>query len=171
MQRQLLRGDCNLMRQRGFFQERSGVRYPFLKFAVQANLAFSIQCQGFPSADRRKPEFVGGIAQFLSDAPPEPRGIQQTPQPDVGVQQKLQSRNTSQSDSSLAGDTMSPRISILPFIDPIQSRGRTGATGTTSATGFPKRVIRIGFLVFWTCSRSERHFALNSEIAICFMTT
>jgi len=82
------------------------------------------------------------------------------------VEQQLQSRNTSQSDSSSAGETMSPKISMESFIEPIQAALRcTDDGGMTSAIGFPNRVTRIGFFVLHTCSKSERHFALNCEIA------
>src|SRR5947209_19228107 len=86
------------------------------------------------------------------------------------VEYQFQSRSTSQSLSSLAGETISPTISIASFIEPSQSAGGAGDGGTTSATGLPKRVTRMGFLVFCTCSRSARHLALNSEIATSFMT-
>lgn len=65
---------------------------------------------------------------------------------------------------------MSPRILLLPFIEPIQSRLLVGAGGETSAMGRPRRVTRIGCLVFCTSSRMARHLALNSEIAISFKT-
>jgi len=37
--------------------------------------------------------------------------------------------------------------------------------GTTSATGWPKRVMRSGCFVLRTCSSKAEHLALNSEIA------
>src|SRR5277367_6430811 len=93
--------------------------------------------------------------------------ILEVPEPDVGIEQQSQSRLTSHSSSSFAGDTMSPRISNVPFIDPIQAaRSSTAVGGTTSATGLPNRVMRIGFLVARTCSSTARHLALNSEMAI-----
>jgi len=45
---------------------------------------------------------------------------------------------------------MSPRISMLSLMEPIQSELEAGAVGKTSATGLPKRVMRIGFFVFCT---------------------
>jgi len=60
-----------------------------------------------------------------------------SPRANVSVQQELQSRRASHSSSSDAGEIMSPRISIRPFIEPIQAeRSSTGEGGTTSATGF-----------------------------------
>src|SRR5262249_1439771 len=60
----------------------------------------------------------------------------------------------------------SPTISIESFIEPIQlTRPSTWEGGMTSAIGLPKRVTRIGFLVLQTCSRRDRHLALNSEMA------
>jgi hypothetical protein len=84
-----------------------------------------------------------------------------------GVQQQPQSRKTSHSSSSFAGETMSPRISNVPFIDPIQAaRFSVAVGGITSATGLPNRVMRTGFFVAQTSSSTARHFALNSEMAI-----
>ena len=65
---------------------------------------------------------------------------------------------------------MSPRILLLPFIEPIQSRLLAGEGGATSAMGRPRRVTRIGCFVFCTSSRIGKHLALNSEIAISLMT-
>jgi hypothetical protein len=45
---------------------------------------------------------------------------------------------------------MSSTISTWSFIEPIQSDRKGGKVGTNSATGLPSRVMRIGFLVFWT---------------------
>lgn len=65
---------------------------------------------------------------------------------------------------------MSPRILILPFIEPIHSARLIGCLGgTISATGFPCRVSRSGCRVRRTCSSNCGHFALNSEIATCFL--
>src|SRR6266851_5971585 len=88
----------------------------------------------------------------------------------MSVQQKPQSRRTSHSPSSVAGEIMSPKISTESFIDPIQAdRSCTDDGGITSATGVPWRVMQIGFLVLRTRSSMARHFALNSEIAISSM--
>src|ERR1700694_1215826 len=104
---------------------------------------------------------------MTQDPSPQPTRILEIPEPDVRIKQQPQSRRTSHSSSSFAGDTMSPRISNVPFIDPIQAaRSSTAVGGTTSATGLPKRVIRIGFFVARTCSSKARHLALNSEMAI-----
>src|SRR5882762_7417750 len=66
---------------------------------------------------------------------------------------------------------MSPVILIEFFIDPIHDeRSSIGVGGTTSATGFPNRVTRIGFFVERTRSRTARHLALNSEMAISCIT-
>src|ERR1700675_2719509 len=90
--------------------------------------------------------------------------------PDVRVQQ-YQSRRTSHSFSSLAGETISPPISKDCFIDPIHDElSSTEVGGTTSASGFPNRVMRIGFFVERTRSITARHFALNSEMVISFIT-
>src|SRR6266496_3354977 len=95
--------------------------------------------------------------------------IQSRPQPDVCVQQQLHLA-ASQSSQLLIGPTMSPRIFIVPAIDPsLLPAVLMAEGGTTSATASPKRVTRIGVRVFRTCSRMPRHLALNSEMAISFI--
>ena len=49
-------------------------------------------------------------------------------------------------------------------------RRASGGGGTTSATGLPKRVTRMGCLVLRTCSSRANHCALNLELAIVPMT-
>ncbi len=62
---------------------------------------------------------------------------------------------------------ISPRIIPLPAMHPIQSARRAGGEGgTSSATGFPNRVIRTGLPVFRTCSTTDKQVALNLETAI-----
>src|SRR3981189_45482 len=59
---------------------------------------------------------------------------------------------------------MSPII-LESFIEPIHAaRSTMGVGGMTSATGFPWRVMRMGWRVRGACSRSARHLALNSEM-------
>lgn len=57
----------------------------------------------------------------------------------------------------------------VPSMSPIQLArrfGRGGGGGPIWATGLPKRVTKMGFFVFRTCSRTDRQVALNFEIAI-----
>src|SRR5690349_1099273 len=61
---------------------------------------------------------------------------------------------------------MSPWISREPLMQPSQDPFLGAFAGTTSATGFPKRVIRTGLPVRLTSSSTARHVALNLEIAI-----
>src|SRR5260370_24850713 len=167
MQRQLPSYESDLMCERSFASAGGGSRQPFRQISIDVNPAFDVQGQRFPGADRRKPQFVGFISELLQNPPPKPFRILQSPEPDVRVQQQFQSRRTSHSLSSLAGETMSPTISKECFIDPIQDeRSSTEVGGTTSATGFPKRVTRIGFFVERTRSSTARHLALNSEMLI-----
>ena len=66
---------------------------------------------------------------------------------------------------------MSPRIFVVPRIEPIQFFGaRRGAeTGIISARGLPNRVTRNGCLVFSTRRTSAKSFARNSDIVTSFM--
>jgi hypothetical protein len=60
----------------------------------------------------------------------------------VSVEEQLHGRSTSQSDSFDAPETMSPWMTAVERMDPIQSSGSGGGDGgTTSATGSPNRVI------------------------------
>ena len=62
---------------------------------------------------------------------------------------------------------MSPTIVAVPAKQPIQCAGRGGAGGgKTSATGSPRRVTKIGFLVLRTRSRTVKQVALNADISI-----
>jgi hypothetical protein len=62
---------------------------------------------------------------------------------------------------------MSPAIRPVPASEPTHLGGRSGMEGgTTSATGSPNLVIRTGFFVRRTRSRTPRQVALNLEIAI-----
>src|SRR5215470_8032447 len=100
----------------------------------------------------------------------EPFGAVEEPNPDVRVEQKFQSRRASTSSRSITGETMSPRILMEFRMDPNRAaRSTTRAAGTTSATGLPWRVMRMGCFVFSTRSRSARHFALNTEMATSCM--
>src|SRR5258708_517421 len=64
------------------------------------------------------------------------------------------------------GPTMSPTISISPFIQPNQALACVFAGGTISATGLPNRVTRTGLRVRPTSLSTDRHVALNLEIGI-----
>jgi hypothetical protein len=65
---------------------------------------------------------------------------------------------------------ISPTIRPVPSIEPIQSFFfGFSVGGTTSATGTPNRVIRMGLRVLRTRSRTARHVALNLEMAISSM--
>jgi hypothetical protein len=68
---------------------------------------------------------------------------------------------------SMTGEMISPTISILPDIEPIQLlSSASGDAGTTSAIALPRRVTRSGVFVLLTSSSNDKHFALNLEIAI-----
>src|ERR1700687_3129963 len=155
------------MDERSFARASGGSRQPFRQIPLDMNPAFEVQGQRFPSADRRQPKFVGFIFELAQNPPPKAFRILQSPEPDVRVEKQFQSRRTSHSFSSFAGETMSPTISKEFFIDPIQDeRFSTDVGGTTSATGFPNRVMRIGFFVERTRSITARHLALNSEVLV-----
>src|ERR1019366_1433997 len=167
---QLLSGQHDLVGERRFPQRCSGLRQPLCQIEGEANSAPGIEQQRLPGRDGRKPQFIGGVPQLGSDARIEPGRCLQGPKPDVGVEKKVHSRSASISVWSITGATMSPKICMLSFMEPIQAPPpASGEAGTTSATGLPKRVIRRGFLVCRTRSRRARHLALNSEMATSSM--
>src|SRR6185312_15062735 len=87
------------------------------------------------------------------------------------VQQKLHESSVFQSFSAETGAIISPVMWAVPARQPIQWAGRAGtAGGPTSATGFPKRVTRMGLCVLRTRSRIARQVALKVEMAICSIT-
>ena len=92
-----------------------------------------VQDQRFPAADGREPQFICFVPEFVAGSLSQTLRVDETPQPNVRIEQQPQSRNTSQSSGSLAGEMISPRILLLPFIEPIQSRLFVGEGGPTSA--------------------------------------
>src|SRR5258708_15811745 len=170
VQRQLAGEQSDLVCDRSLVCACRCPRQPIGEIALQLNPSFEIQGEDFPGADGGKPEFILGVLQGLKGLWPKTIRVLQEPQPDVGVQEELQSRRTSHSFSSFAGEMMSPTISMESFIEPIQeARSTTAVGGMTSATGFPKRVTRMGVRVRRTVSSSARHLALNSEMETSFM--
>src|SRR5579872_4758018 len=97
--------------------------------------------------------------------------MQGAPKPDVSVEKVFHSFQASHSSRLPVGPTMSPKISAVPAMQPSQlCFGFSGDGGSTSATGLPKRVTRMGLRVLRTSSRMPRHLALNSEMATSFMS-
>src|SRR6266566_6368054 len=145
--RNLLRFQHYRVRKRRFEKRRCGFFYPCRQILMQVDSTLASEHKGLPCTDRRKPALFS-IVQFSPQMAADFLRLPDHPEPDVGVQQNPQSRNTSQSSGSVAGETMSPTMSIFPFINPNKSLGTFGAVGTRSATGFPNLVIRTGCLVF-----------------------
>src|SRR6266436_4200195 len=99
-------------------------------------------------------------------APRELLRLSQAPNPNVRVEEKFQFFRASIASVSMTGETISPTISILSDMEPIQLRSSASEdAGMTSAIALPRRVTRSGVLVLLTSSNNDRHFALNSEIA------
>src|SRR5215831_15017810 len=70
----------------------------------------------------------------------------------------------------MTGETISPKISAVPFMRPNQFALFSEVTGLTSAMTFPRRVIWMDRFVLRTCSTSAEQFALNCETGICFIS-
>src|ERR1019366_4188670 len=89
------------------------------------------------------------VPQFSAYSRAQPISLAETPQPNVSIQQKFQSRSTSQSSSSFAGEMMSPRI-FISFIEPIPvigRRGRGDLRDGTPATSHPDRLLGLLHLI------------------------
>jgi hypothetical protein len=89
--------------------------------------------------------------------------------PCQSIEQQLYNRRTVQLSNAPIGPTMSSASSIESRMQPSQDWFGEALAGTTSATGRPKRVIRIGRRVRRTSSITARHVDLNFEIAISRM--
>jgi len=143
-------------------------------FSIQSRISpckrirpFGMQQQCFQGADRRQPQLVVLIPQFLLYTPRGPLRLCHAPKPNVRIKQEFQFCNASICTVSITDESISPVISMLPDIEPIQLCCEIfGDAGTTSAITSPRRVTRSGIFVLPTCSTNDRHFALNSEIAI-----
>src|ERR1700722_11256916 len=106
---------------------RSG--QPLWKVAFDFESAFVVQRQCLMSAHGREPKFVILFFELNQNSSTDPCGVAQTPQPDMRIEKEFQSRKTSHSSSSVAGEIMSPVIFIVPFIDPIQAARSSTAVG------------------------------------------
>src|SRR6266853_1122718 len=83
------------------------------------------------------------------------------------LMRKRQFLRASIASMSMTGETISPTISMLSDMEPIQLfSSASGDAGTTSASALPRRVTRSGVFVLFTSSSNDKHFALNLEIAI-----
>jgi len=155
---------------KGRFLERHGLpdfSDPCRGRPIQDYAPLLHQDEKLPDAYRRQPQLVFCGLQLGGDALRELSGLQKAPKPDVGVEKQSHVRSTSQTASSEAGETMSPRIIPLERKDPNQLFGRRGdEMGTISTTGSPARVISTGWPVRCTFSSTALQTALNFEIAI-----
>src|SRR5689334_129245 len=125
-----------------------------------------MEVDNLPGGDRGNPQFIARIPNDLRSSRRESRWVQIAPYKNVSVEQELHFRSGAHSSSVEIGPTISPRISPVPAMEPIQLDRRAGGGGTTSAMGLPKRVIRIGLRVLWTRCKTDKHVALNLETAI-----
>ncbi len=62
---QLVCSDNDFVSQRSFAQMHSRVCHPIAKVAAQPNSTLGMQQQRFPGADRRQPQLVVHISQFV----------------------------------------------------------------------------------------------------------
>src|SRR5713226_4977183 len=158
------------MCERCFAQVHGCFRHPFANTPVQAYPALGMQQERFPCAYRRQPKLIAAVSQFVLHAGRKLARLRQAPEPNVRIEEQFQGFRASISAISMTGETTSPVISMLFDIEPNQSGCCvSGDAGTTSAMTLPRLVTRSVALVLSTSSNRERHFALNSEMAIDFL--
>src|SRR5437879_7851964 len=115
--------------------------------------------------DRRQPELIEWVLELCRDPLRQPGGLQETPEENVRVGEKLQDPKASHSLSGTGGETMSPVILPVALKEPNQEAGLLGGGGgTICAIGSPLRVTRIGLPVRFTLANRARQVALNLEI-------
>src|SRR6202030_2395045 len=147
-----------------FFQRLAN---PLFDAHIQGHASLFNQGHHLPQADRRQPFLIDRVLKRFCGARRYFSWLQETPNPSVGVEKEFHDLRTSQSSSSFAGDMISPTIRPVPSIEPNHCFFFGFAVGgTTSATGTPNRVTRMGLRVLRTRSRTARHVALNLEMAI-----
>src|SRR5207248_8597512 len=116
-QSKLLRSQGDFMREWSFPKGSSRFGNPLAEITLQADFALSIERQCLPRADRRQPYLVCRLLLDKKHLLPQLIRVLQAPQPDVGIERESQSRNASQSSSSVAAETMSRTSAILAGIE------------------------------------------------------
>src|SRR3972149_5737551 len=92
------------------WQGSDRLRNHFLWGHIQSQAPLLQQDDNFPNADGRKPKLVIRVLKNPGDPWRQLGRLRHAPNPDVRLEQQSHERSTSQSDSSLAGATMSPRM-------------------------------------------------------------
>src|SRR5260221_11625807 len=134
--------------QRSFTQMRGCFRDPLARVTVQRDPTSGMQTQEFPRAHRGQPQFIVLIFQFVLYATRKLLRLAHAPNPDVRIEKKFQFLKASIDSISITGETISPTMSIVPDMEPIQLlSSASGDSGMTSASGLPRRVTRSGVLV------------------------
>ena len=130
---------------RGASRRGERLAHPGFKVLIQQQPALLAENQNFPDADRRDPNLISRVAQKFGHPARQALRLQQALQPDVSIEHQLHGRSTSQSFSSLAGETMPPTLRPESAMEPTQLTGLWGAAGgETAAMGLPKRMTRMG---------------------------
>ena len=93
-----------------------------------------------------KPEKAITHFSAHSDAVAESGRIMQSPKPDVSIEKQFQSHSASISFSSITGDTMSPTLAIVSFIEQIQLFCPVSGDGGTISAGLPMSALKPGFM-------------------------
>jgi hypothetical protein len=121
---------------------------PLLDASIQDHAPLYNEGHQLPQADRGQPFLVDRVLKRFRSAWRYFSWFEETPNPNVRVEKEFHDLRTSQSSSSFAGDMISPTIRPVPAIDPSHCFFFGFAVGgTTSATGTPNRVTRMGLRV------------------------
>src|SRR3984957_3108329 len=148
------------------WHEQENLIQPLGKALPDSQSLAALQVMSFPDRDWRQVQFILRILELPPNGSAQFFGTFERPDPDMGVEQQFHGRRVAHLSKAPTGRTMSPEISSESLIQPSQDCLGAALTGTTSATGFPKRVTRIGLRVRRTSSITARQVTLNFETAI-----
>ena len=150
--------------ERAFARAGGGSRQPFCQVFVNLESALVVQRESHLGTDRREPKFVAFVFQLLQNPSPVLDRSASTTRCGYQVAASIAQDLPIIFIGGRRNDVVPDLHRILHRSDPRQASS-TEVGGTTSATGFPKRVTRIGVFVDRTRSSTARHLALNSEMA------
>ena len=125
------------------------------------------ESRDFQRRNRREVPTGIGIVELLSGSGPELGWKLLRPDPNMGIEEQIQS-SISQSSAELSS-TRSPSMWSRPRSSPSRLPVWVRARGSIRAMGCPRRVTSRGLPESCTCRRSPMHFALNSEMATVFI--
>src|SRR5439155_9688004 len=104
---------------------------PGCRVRLETDAAALGEHEKLPDYDRRQPELIEWILELCRHRLGQPAGLQEAPEKDVCVEEKLQDRKASHSLSATGGETMSPVILPVALKEPNHEAGFFGGGGGT----------------------------------------